>query len=407
MDASQAGTTYIIHPGLYRLQRQINPKNGDIFDGPCNTRPCTASAQAILSGARLLTSFQQSGSYFIATGQTQQGQVTIPTANCQSAYPGCVYPEDLYFDDKPLVHVTALSAVVPGTWYFDYGSNIIYFADNPAGHKVETSVTPSAFTPGPANSVTVKDLTIEKFAGPVMTGAIGGTWTGLGNSSAGANWTVQNNELRLNHSAGVRINFGWQILNNYIHHNGNLGIAGALGGSLLSNVRIEGNEVAYNNYSHIRPAWGGGGVKVLQTRGIVFRGNNSHNNEGSGFHTDTANYDALYENNTIADNTEQGIFHEVSYAATVRNNKLLRNGYIYPTGTFWLYGANLLSSTSQGVEAYCNTVEVSAQGGNGIDILTQARADGILSTNNYFHHNTVLFQGNSGWTGAARGDSEA
>jgi hypothetical protein len=74
-----------------------------------------------------------------------------------------------------------------------------------------------------------------------------------------------------------------------------------------------------------------------------------------------------------------------------------------PSGTSWLYAANLLSSTSQGLEAYCNTVEVSAQGGNGMDILVQPRSAGEnqLSSKNFFHHNTVIFDGDSGITGGA------
>ncbi len=45
----------------------------------------------------------------------------------------------------------------------------------------------------------------------------------------GANWTVENNEIRLNHGSGVRVNYGIQILNNYIHDNGQLGIGGGIG----------------------------------------------------------------------------------------------------------------------------------------------------------------------------------
>jgi len=96
---------------------------------------------------------------------------------------------------------------------------------------------------------------------------------------------------------------------------------------------------------------------------------------------------------------------EIGYAVTIRNNTLVGNGYVYPTGTNWLYGANVLSATSQNVEAYCNTVEISSQGGNGIDILTQPR-EGHISSGNYFHHNTVRFQGNSGWSGAGDGDPD-
>jgi hypothetical protein len=390
-----SGTTFVIHPGLYRLQAPIAAKNRATFTG---------QSGSILSGARLLTSFRHTGSYYYVTGQTQQGQVTIPNRRCESGYPRCNYPEDLYFDDVPLVHVAALSDLGPGKWFFDYPNATIYFYDNPAGHRVETSVIPKAFNWRWANNVTIQGLTVEKFATPMLFGAIGGA-AGQCSTTTGANWVVKNNEIRLNHGNGVRINFGWQVLNNDIHHNGNLGIGGGLSNTTPSRVLIQGNELAYNNYAHVKTAFQGGGLKLSGTLKAIIRGNNSQHNDGDGFHTDIAGRDVLYDGNIAADNTQVGIIDEISYAATIRNNKLLRNGYIHPTGTAWMYAANLLSATSKNVEAYCNTVEVSAQGGNGINILAQNRPGYNPSTDNYFHHNTVVFDGNSGWTGATRDES--
>jgi Bacterial Ig domain/Right handed beta helix region len=400
VNSAPPGTTFTVHAGTYRLQAPIAAKTGDVFHG---------EPGAVLSGARLLTGFRQEGPNFFVDGQTQRHRVNVEGPKCLPDYPRCGYPEDLYFDDKPLRHVDALSELGPGKWYFDYDHSRIYFADDPAGHVVETSVAPAAFQPGPANRVTVEGLVIEKFATPVMTGAVGGAGTGLGSPDRGADWTIRNCEIRFNHGDGIRVNFGWQILNNNIHHNGNLGIGGGVGGGGAnghgdadSHILIQGNEVAFNNYAHVNPKFGAGGIKIVKTRGLILRGNNSHDNVGSGIHLDINNYNALYDGNTVADNTDQGIFHEISYSAVVRNNKLLRNGSIYPNGTYWLYAANLLSSTSQGVEAYCNTIEVSAQGGNGADMLAQHRGDAVPSTGNYFHHNTVIFDGNSGVTGGAR-----
>jgi hypothetical protein len=401
--ANAAGSTYIIYPGVYRVTKPIVAKNGDSYIGQTPCAPPATTCPAILNGSVLLTSFHQSGSYYYVTGQTQHGQVTIDSLKCEpdvgypTAYPGCVYPEDLYFDGRPLVHVTTLANVGPGTWFFDYPNTTIYFYDNPAGHKVETSVTPSAFAWGPANNVTIANLAIEKFAVPIQLAAIGATPV---SQTTSANW---NNDIRLNHGAGVGINFGWQILNNYIHRNGQLGINGGLSTTTVnSGVLIQGNELAYNNYAHVAPKFGAGGSKLGATLNVVFRNNYSHDNEGSGFHNDRGSTSTLYDNNISADNTEQGIFYEISFGALVRNNKLLRNGYIHPNNSFWLYGANLLSSSSQNVEAYCNDAEVSALGGNGLNIIAQVRE---VSTGNNYHHNTVVFDGNSGVSGGASSDA--
>ena len=45
-----------------------------------------------------------------------------------------------------------------------------------------------------------------------------------------------------------------------------------------------------------------------------------------GLWTDINNIYTLYENNIIEDNVRGGIFHEISYDATIRNNTIRRNG---------------------------------------------------------------------------------
>jgi Right handed beta helix region/Bacterial Ig domain len=394
VNSSPAGTTFVIAPGTYRLTAPIAPKTGDIFEGQTACAPPTTSCTAIISGAHLLTTFTHSGGYYSATGQTQQNTVYITTLQCLPAYPACMYPEDLYFDSVPLTHVTTLAQVVSGTFYFDYATATIYFYDNPAGHVVEASAIPAAFQSN-ANNVTIKDLTIEKFAAPISRGAIG--INGNPVAGQGSTWIIQNNEIRLNHGDGIRYNYNFQILDNYIHTNGDLGI----GGGQVTGGLVQGNEIAYNNYAQVEPFYGAGGIKINMATGFVLRNNNIHDNTGSGFHADTNNINTLAEGNTISRNTEQGLFNEISYAATFRNNVLIGNGYTHPNASDWLYAAAILSSTSQNVAAYCNTVQISAAGGNGIDIIEQTRDNLYTSSGNNFHHNTVFFEGASGWSGAA------
>src|SRR6266404_9788865 len=169
VSANPAGTLYTLKSGVHRLQT-ILPKSGDVYQGEQGT---------IMNGATLLTSFSQQGSWWVATGQLQQGVVNTSVA-CQPGWDGCQYPEQLFFDDVPLQHVSSLSAIGPGKWYFDYSGRAIYLADNPSGHKVETSITPHAFTAGFTN-VTIQNLTIEKYASPSQDATI----------SPGNNWTIQ------------------------------------------------------------------------------------------------------------------------------------------------------------------------------------------------------------------------
>ncbi|MBA2480469.1 MAG: right-handed parallel beta-helix repeat-containing protein [Planctomycetes bacterium] len=371
--ANPPGTTFRIARGLYRHQ-EITPKDNDVFIG---------EPGAILSGARLLTAFVREGVYWVATGQTQQGQVhgdTEPGWRSQ-------YAEDLFIDDVALQHVPALSDVGPGKWFFDYAADKIYFANDPAGHRVETSVSRRAFAGG-ATGVTIRGLVIEKYAIPAQMGAIGDQYPSR-------SWTIIDNEVRWNHGTGINVSTGSVVRDNRVHHNGQKGI-GAGGDDIL----IEGNEISFSNVAHFDSGWEAGGTKFANTARLTVRANYSHDNRGTGLWTDINNIDTLYERNVCADNFDAGIFHEISYRAIVRDNVVVGNGRAFDV---WLWGAGILISTSRDVEIFGNTVDVASDGGNGIALIQQQRGDGAygpyVTANCRVHDNTVVFRGVAGQTG--------
>lgn len=385
VDAHPEATAFLIKAGVHRLQ-QVSPKNGNTFVG---------EPGAVLSGARRLTEFIREGSYWVATGQTQAGQVhgfcdSRLTNADGSRYTGCRYPEDLFFDDVALFQVVTLAEVEPGKWYFDYAADRVYFQDDPTGRKIEISVTRHAFRPS-GDNVTVRGLVIEKYANPAQHGAIqikgnGGPETGrLG-------WIVTNNDIRLNHGSGVLASNGAQILDNRVHHNGQLGMA-AMGDGIL----IQGNEIAYNHTLHFSSSWEAGGTKFVRTRDLVVRGNYVHHNNGSGLWTDANNMNVLYEDNRVTDNAKAGIFHEISYAAVVRNNVVERNGF---DRQGWLYGAGILIAHSPNVEVYGNII---TNNFNGIAGIQQERGAGLYGPyvlqNLWVHDNLVTMM--DGLTGVA------
>jgi hypothetical protein len=374
--ASNPGnTTFVITPGTYRLQ-QIQPKDGDIFIG---------QPGAILSGAQLLTTFTRVGNLWAVYGQIQQGQ---QNGYCDPQHPACTHPEDLFFDNNPLLHVDNLSSVAHGGWFFDYANHVIYFADDPTGHTVETSTARSAFS-GPAQNVTIRGLTIEKYAVPAQMGAIGDQYPGPG-------WTITNNEVRWNHGAGINMPSGGQANQNYVHHNGQKGMGGS-----GNNTLVQDNEISFNNWAGFDPNWETGGAKFALTNGLILRRNYVHDNIGPGLWTDIDNINTLYENNVILNNTGPGIQHEISYTATIRYNIVRYNS---AAGTSWLWGSQISIQNSQGVEVYGNTVEAMPNGGNGIGIIQQNRGSGAygpyLAMNNYIHNNTIIYrQGSAGVSG--------
>ncbi len=361
------------------------------------------------------------GSNYEVKNQTQHGPIAVVYGTeilCETSWQGCIYPEDLYFDDVPYQHLKSdtLPAIGTHQWWFDYTNHIIYFHDNPSGHKVETSVVDGAFQ-GPANNVTIQYLTVKEFASLYPYGTIGQTEPSP--TTQGTNWTVQNCEVSLNHGFGVRVGYRIHILNNYIHDNGQTGIGGGLGStknpstqSVNSGVLIQGNIINYNDYAHFNPDFGAGGIKIGSTAGVTIRGNTIQFNRGAGVHFDDYSSNQLVDGNTITDTIDSdGIANEMGVGtSTYRNNLVLRNGKHVLDNYF---NAQIAAHASTGVNAYCNVMEVPAgKAEAGWQVSSAHRGynpyppyEYLATTGNSFHHNTVIWDaGATGLIGMWQGD---
>jgi hypothetical protein len=176
-----------------------------------------------------------------------------------------------------------------------------------------------------------------------------------------------------------------------------------IGVAYSTGTLVENNTIAFNNWQvAFKWGWEAGGTKFWKTVNLVVRGNHSHDNHGPGLWDDKNNYNILYENNLVEDNYANGIFHEIGYKATIRNNVIRRNGFGHDS---WLWGAGVLIASSQDTEVYGNTIEGNY---NGITMTQQNRGEGdrgpYLVQNNRIHHNRII---NSGATGAARDTDSA
>jgi parallel beta-helix repeat protein len=316
--AHPPGTSFLIKAGVYRMQSVV-VKLGDKFAGEPGT---------ILSGARVLTQFGREGTYWVVTGQTQENPRFGPNPygsevcwdGSDGKHPdsrGCIYPEDLFLDNRPLRHVTTLAAVQPGSWFFDYQADKIYFVDDPTGHVVEVGVTALAITGDATHGVVVQGLTIEKYANAAQRAVVE-----FRNSNS---VVIRDNEIRWCHGTGAAITTGASgvISGNFIHDNGELGV-GSFGSS---DLLVAGNELARNNYAGYNSTWEAGGAKFVRTTGLVVRGNNVHDNLGKGIWTDTDDIRSLIDSNVVTGNTDHGIFREAGYAAMVRDNTVVNNGW--------------------------------------------------------------------------------
>ena len=84
-----------------------------------------------------------------------------------------------------------------------------------------------------------------------------------------------------------------------------------------------------------------------------------HENVGPGLWCDIECRNVTYEGNVVERNHDAGIFHEISFKATIRDNAVSHNGI---DDRSWFWGADILIAASQDVQVYRNVVTVSPGG---------------------------------------------
>jgi parallel beta-helix repeat protein len=248
------------------------------------------------------------------------------------------------------------------------------------GDSATTYAFRAPTTPYPSN-VEIHNLVIRRYMPALQAAAV---MAGAGSkSNATRGWVIADNEITANAGGGIRIGTKTRVLRNKVHHNWQIGISG-VGDSTL----VEGNEIAYNNYlKGVSYGWEAGGTKFVKTRGLVVRNNYVHHNWGPGLWNDIDNINTLVEGNRVVGNADQGIFHEISYDAVIRNNVVQGNGF---DRSSWLWGAGIMVAASPNVEVYGNSVSGNF---NGIAAVQQNRGSGAYGThlvqNLNVHDNTV------------------
>jgi hypothetical protein len=366
VNANPEGTTFLLQPGVYRMQT-VAPRNSDIFTG---------EPGAILNGSQVLTFGAEYASGFWGTRATV---LPVDDGQCQPAKPLCNNDQDLFVDGVLQTPAAQLVGLKAGEWYFDRKAGMVYIPTSPAGHLVELGMAQFAFA-GIASNVWIENLTVEEYANPAQTGAVGGY-------KEGSNWIVSHVESRFNHGTGI-----------------SLGQGGMMGAAIVgsTNSVVSYTELGWNNYAGYGDSWEAGGAKFWDTVNLTVVGNYVHDNDGSGLWSDYNNIGTLYEKNLIVNNTGAGINHEISYRATIVGNTVENNG-ISTTG--YLDSAQIELLNSSNVEIASNTVEVAAAGGAGIAVINEERGIGTygpwISAYNSIHNNLVIYYGEIGHTGLA------
>ncbi|HYI45236.1 MAG TPA: right-handed parallel beta-helix repeat-containing protein [Actinomycetota bacterium] len=347
INAGGAGATFCFAPGTYRLQRQLWPRTDQTFIG---------GPGVLFKGSEVLT-FQPQGNLWVSPGHTQSPAPT--TSKCTAAAGNlCNLPFRLYVDGKALAPVASLSELKPDTYYFDLATDNVYVGSDPSGKLVELGLAAlgmsGTMSGVPAHGVEVSDITWEQF---------GNMNNGVISTFAAENWLIDGNEVRTSHGCGISGGTGAIVRNNFVHHMGQYGLCGQ-----GKNMVVENNEISYNNTDGFDPRWDAGGTKWVNTTGLTVKNNYSHDNKGPGLWTDGNNLTTLYEGNRVERNTEEGIFHEISYDAIIRNNTVLNNGRNVGT-----WGAGIMVSSSPNVQIYGNTV---SGAWNAVSLVQENRGSG-------------------------------
>jgi len=378
VSANPPGTRFVIASGVHRLQ-DVTPKDGQVFTG---------EPGAIMSGARVLGSFSREGGLWYVTGQTQEGFVhpdTWPGGIVLPGYDEDNRPEELFFDGVRLRHVASKAEVRPGTWYFDYGADRIYLADDPAGHLVETSVADYAFSGG-ASGVVIENLTVVRYANPAQLGAI--------DASRARGWVIGSVDASFNHGAGVSLGPGSRLHDSKMTYNGQIGLH-AFDGSQGAPILIEDNEIAHNPQLGYNWGWEAGGMKITGSTGTIVCNNWVHDNAGPGIWFDGFNHASTIESNLVEHNNNIGIFYEISYGPTeIRWNISRNNGAGQPGAA----GAGILIANSREVTVTGNAVDSNARGIMVTMVNRERGPDGMLETTNVVVRSNEIrmFEGTTG-----------
>jgi hypothetical protein len=358
--ANPPGTNFVFTKGVFRNHR-LQPKQDQKFFG---TR-----GETILSGAITLAGWTAVGRYWAKQDMPgpklrDRGLGKAPFTND---------PADLWVDGVPYARVARMAQLRPRTWYFDTASLTAFLSDDPAGRHIVINNTVSCFE-GEATGVVLHDLVIENYANhaeqPVIPGNPG--------------WQVHNCVARHNHGMGIGVGRDGSIIGGKAIANGQLGV----GGSGCHHARVTDLEIVGNNYAGYDFDWEAGGIKIVEAIGVEIRNCRVNRNRGVGIWADIDCSDWLCSGNEVVENEAAGILIEISRAARLIDNRVLRNG----AGRQGFLRANIVLQNSRSCEVVNNEILVPG-GGTGIALTFEERGSGPYgrreTRDNVVHRNRV------------------
>jgi hypothetical protein len=220
---------------------------------------------------------------------------------------------------------------------------------------------------GTAANVTIRYLTVQGFVAPQNEGVV--------NHDSADGWVIEHATIQNNSGAGLMAGARQRVRASCLRGNGQYGMNAYKNGGPISDLVVEGNEIAANNTDDWERRQSGcgctGGVKFWAVNGADIRGNWVHDNRGTGLWADTNNNDFRIEDNVLEANDGAALIYETSYNAVVRNNMIRRNNWVegrkyadrddtFPYPTIYLSesgGEPRIRARTDKIEIYRNVLE--------------------------------------------------
>ncbi len=250
---------------------------------------------------------------------------------CQDCYPDDAinpsYPlagksEQAFRNGQALKQVGSRAEVVSGTFYVDPSTKELYVGDDPSGATMELSTRWRAIL--------------------LNSGAAGSMIRGLGFSEYSPHWNedqlamvvdaapnsvIENDVFTRSATRALGIYAaGIRVEGNTVDDNGGSGGTS----NKADGTVFRDNTFNRNNNEHYAVSTCGAyctmaGLKVAHTKDVVVEQNEFNDNDGSGFWCDLGCTDGQITANTVARNTNNGLFWEVSSTATISGNTVTGN----------------------------------------------------------------------------------
>ncbi|PPS44237.1 hypothetical protein B1A85_09760 [Chroococcidiopsis sp. TS-821] len=303
LSAAPNGATIVFRGGTYRNLRL--PLNKRL------TLQAYPNEQPWLKGSIVVEGWVQEGNIWRKDGWNHSFPPNQQPRAIDPKFPMAGHRDMVYINGVALKQVGSKARVAPGTFYVDARNKKLYIGSNPSGKTVEATTQEEGIVVWNSAS-----------AGSVIRGLGLAHYANEGIKIGAANVTVENNTLAWNGLNGISVmSGGAKLQGNVISYNGRMGVSGIRAHRLL----LENNTISHNNTENFSQSWSAGGAKVIWTDGAVMRGNTVHNNRSIGLWIDESSTNSTVVNNTVRNNSSNGISMEISHKAIIASNVVTGN----------------------------------------------------------------------------------